>query len=238
MKVSVLGNDTLAAATTECCAKHHTMVNPNSDPDVIWICYDVPLDEKGADYPFVMQQICRDVALCISKPVYVISSQMPVGTTRVLEETFPEERFVYIPENIRVATAVQDFQNQPRIVIGTRTLDNDKLIELVSPFTKNIIITTPETAEMIKHAINCWLGMNIAFINEIAKVGNVVGASMDILTEAMKADPRIGAKAPLKAGAPFGGGHLERDIAFLSHYSKELGINLPIINHILPSNAS
>ena len=115
-----------------------------------------------------------------------------------METEFPDYTFCYVPENIRVATANDDFIKQSRIVAGRRSDKDDELIcSLLTPFTEFILYTTPETAEMVKHALNCWLGMNIAFINEIARIGDAWGIEMPIVSRALMSDSRISPKAPL-----------------------------------------
>jgi len=236
MKISVIGQDTLAAAIRECCQPHHSLVIP-SEAELVWICYDTPIIDDIPDSQWVMDRIDELVPTCNPSAVMLISSQMPVGTTASCERNHPNLCWACSPENIRVATAVADFQKQSRIVLGVRRIeDAERIMPLLRPFTGNIIVTNPETAEMCKHALNCWLGMNIAFINEISRICKVVGADVDKITEALKTERRISPNAPLKAGGPFGGGHLARDIHVLGEIAKTNGILAPIIKSITESN--
>jgi UDPglucose 6-dehydrogenase len=167
----------------------------------------------------------------------LVSSQIPVGSTKYLEGKWPQFDFAHSPENLRVATAVADFANQSRIVVGLRNQQRQALLEaLFTPFTRHIIFTDPETAEMVKHALNTFLGLQIAFINEVAKIAKFVGANMETITEGLRTDSRVSPKAPLKAGAPFGGGHLARDIFTLNALANGAGISVPLIAHIDESN--
>tara|TARA_R110000868_G_scaffold56808_1_gene175895 strand:- start:692 stop:1411 length:720 start_codon:yes stop_codon:yes gene_type:complete len=238
MKLAITGNDTLAAATLFGCSKFHEIVDKSECPDIMWACYDTPISERGeADYKWVIDNISRDILSISTKTLVIISSQMQIGTIRHMETEFPDYTFCYVPENIRVATANDDFINQSRIVVGRRSDKDDELIcSLLTPFTEFILYTTPETAEMVKHALNCWLGMNIAFINEIARIGDAWGIEMPIVSKALMSDSRISPKAPLKAGGPFGGGHLSRDIKTLVGLSYATKTEAPIIRSILKSN--
>lgn len=236
MIVQVIGNDTLFAATKAGCEAYHTVAE--SGADILWVCYDTPVGESGhANNEWVIDRIGENLPASVDTLV-LVSSQLPVGTTERLERLHPAYTFAYSPENIRVATASQDFLNQSRIVVGIRSdRYHVKLRDLLDPFTDRIIITTPETAEMVKHTLNSWLGMNIAFINEIARVCREVGAAVDVVSDSVRGDARVSPSAPLRAGAPFGGGHLARDIYTLTQLGDMLGIKLPIISHIMESNA-
>ncbi len=246
MLLSIVGHDTLAKATRECCSRHFNITQlPTCDCRVLWGCYDVPIDGQGcANYDQVLQWIADDINTIIaekpadrSPPLVLISSQMPVGTIAKFENGFPGWSFVYQPENIRVATAVADFESQARVIIGRREPQYDQLLaDLFAPFTKRVIFTDPETAEMVKHVLNTYLGMSIAFSNEMAQLCRAVGADPDTVTEALRSDARVSPKAPLKAGAPFGGGHLARDIRVLNELADKHGLNVPLISHIAESN--
>jgi UDPglucose 6-dehydrogenase len=242
MKVQIIGQDTLAAAVYQCCSKHFdTQPLDYCDADVLWFCYDTPLDKDGVpDSAWVMAQIearLKTLPPGGAIPLMLVSSQLPVGSTARLEKNWPKLDFAHSPENLRVATAVSDFSNQPRVVVGTRHSHRRALLEaLFTPFTKQIIFTDPETAEMVKHTLNTFLGLQIAYINEVAKIAKVVGADIDTITLGLRTDFRVSPKAPLRAGPAFGGGHLARDIHTLGQIALGMGIPVPIISHITESN--
>lgn len=239
LKISVIGQDTLAAATAHCCSKHFEVLRvPCSSAQIIWVCYDTPIGADDKPDAVWVQDRIRELLVDIEPgPLVLVSSQMPVGTTASLEQEFPEFKFAHSPENIRVASGIQDFENQARVVVGVRTSEHDSILnELFAPFTKQLILTTPETAEMVKHALNCYLGMSIAFINEIARVCKVVGADADKVSLGLRTDQRVSPKAPLRPGAPYGGGHLARDIYTVNHIAAQHGLKIPIIAHIKASN--
>lgn len=237
MKLAIIGQDTLAAATRQCCEKYFDLTTA-AEAEVIWICHDTPIEIDGApDQQWILSTISDDIGEVTESKCIVVSSQVPVGTTRALAESFPNHRWVHVPENIRVATAVVDFSYQSRIIVGRIHVDDDELLQrLLNPFTDHLIFTDPETAEMVKHALNCWLGMNIAFINEIARICARVGANVEMVSEGLRTDSRVGSRAPLRAGDPFGGGHLSRDITVLNRICEARGIHAPVIDNILTSN--
>lgn len=237
--VSVVGQDTLAAAIAHCCAYPHRVTrNPDPDADVLWLCHDTPINKDGTpDVEYIIDTAGTAIDRARPGTPVLFSSQVPIGTTRRLELLFPAHRFAHCPENIRVATAALDFAEQARIIVGRRTPDLDELYtRILRPFTENLIFTSPETAEMAKHALNCFLGLQIAWINEIARLCAGAEVDMPTVTEALRTDSRISPKAPLRAGAPFGGGHLARDITVLNAMADKAEAFVPIIRAILPSN--
>ncbi len=237
MKLAIQGQDTLARAAIKCCEKYFQLVPP-SQADILWACYDTPIGPDGfVDVDWVLENIRQLIYKTSKTTIILVSSQIPIGTISQLESEFPDRVFAYSPENIRVATAEADFQDQARIIVGRRSSEHDDLFrELFAPFTENLIFTNPETAEMVKHALNSFLGLSIAFINEIARLSKQCGADSRVVSQALLTEPRISPRAPLKPGPPFGGGHLARDISVLTQYAREHAISIPIISHIDESN--
>jgi UDPglucose 6-dehydrogenase len=236
INLNIIGNDSLAAATRECCSRH--FIIDSAAPDILWVCHDTPIGEDNRpDAEWVIEQIRHNLPPLGSNTLILVSSQLPVGTTAQLEHEFPSYAFAYSPENIRVASAVADFENQARVVVGRRNERYDFILsQLFAPFTKNLIFTDPETAEMVKHSLNVWLAMNIAFINEIARIAAKVGADANVISQGLLTERRVSPKAPLRPGAPFGLGHLARDIYNLTEIAKVTGVSVPIISHIKESN--
>lgn len=242
MNLCVIGQGVLAATTKEACAKVGHTLQPiaHKGLEVLWVCYDTPVTDKGdADYEWVINRMQEEFQNLEVDPVILISSQLPVLTTFRMRERFPRRFFACSPENIRVASALPDFMHQSRIVVGRPNSSRDSILTaLLSPFSNDLMFTNCETAEMVKHALNCWLGMNIAFINEIARVCDYVKADAETVADALLKERRVGPSAPLRPGKPFGGGHLMRDIKHLESISRGRGMALPIITHIRESNES
>lgn len=237
MKLLIVGQDSLAKAARAVCAPRFPMsVDPHDpDLDLVWVCYDVPLDP--ANPAWVLDRV-RDLVRLLRPGVPVlISSQLAVGTIRQLEADFPETPFACYPENLRVATAVEDLLHQTRMVIGRRTATHDALWAIFArPFTQRLILTDIETAEMVKHAMNSYLAMSIAFTNEIVRVAQAVGADADTIATAMLTEGRISPTAPLRTRGPYGGGHLDRDLDYLHAIAERHALDLPVLEHVQMSN--
>ena len=208
------------------------------DADLLWVCYDTPVDDNDvADLAPVIDGIERCVPYLRPGTLILISSQIPAGTCRALEARFPEHRFAYSPENLRLGKALSIFSNADRIVLGVRTEADAKELEpLLTNFTQNLIIVRTESAEMIKHAINSFLASSIAFMNEISRVCEHVGADAKEVEQGLKSEPRIGPGAYLSPGGPFAGGTLARDVVALTKIAQEKGEPLVLVPAIKLSN--
>jgi UDPglucose 6-dehydrogenase len=220
-------------------------INDAKGIDVLWVAYDTPVDDDTADTDFVMGQIERAL-LGVSRDVIVlVSSQLPVGSVRRLEQAealnhgVPQLKVAYSPENLRLGSAVGDFLRPRRIVVGVRSSrDRDLLHGLLSSITGSIEWMSVESAEMTKHAVNAFLAASVAFANEIASICESVGADAKEVERGLKTENRIGPRAYLSPGAAFGGGTLARDVAFLNQTARERGVITPLLSSVLPSNDS
>jgi UDPglucose 6-dehydrogenase len=201
--------------------------------DVLWLTYDTPIDENDvADVPFVLERL-RQAIPCLKKEgLLVISSQLPVGTCRKLEEEFSRMAIhvACVPENLRLGEAIDIFIHPDRIVAGTRTAAARKKLEpTLAAFSQNIIWISLESAEMSKHAINSFLALSITFMNEIAQLCERTGADAHEVSQALKSESRIGPRAYLSPGAAFAGGTLGRDVVTLTAKALELGERIDVI---------
>lgn len=208
--------------------------------NVLWVAYDTPIRENDeADSAFVLNQVRRCIPLLPQGSVVILSSQMPVGTCRQLEQEFSDRPvfFAYVPENLRLGNALDTFQNQDRIVVGVRNESVRPLLErLFSPFSRKILWASPESAEMMKHSINAFLALSIAYMNEIGQICELVGADAKEVEQGLKTEKRIGPYAYLSSGGPFAGGTLAREVKYLTRFSDQLEDRLILIPSIKESN--
>ena len=207
---------------------------------VLWICYDTPVNEDDvADVEFVTQRIEHLLSALEPGAIVLISSQMPVGSTAKLEQTYPQFRFAYSPENLRLGKAIEVFTKPDRVVIGVREpAVRVALAALFAPFTDNLEWMSIESAEMTKHALNAFLATSVAFINEIATICEKTGADGQEVERGLKSDVRIGSKAYLHPGGAFAGGTLARDLAFLIAVGEERGLPTSLFQGVKNSNSA
>lgn len=212
--------------------------------DVVWVAYDTPVDDDDrADVPYVEERVRRLFPHLRDGVLVLISSQVPVGTTKQLETTFAAVSngralgFGYSPENLRLGKAVEVFSRPDRVVVGVRAeADREKVIALLRPFTERIEWMSVESAEMTKHALNAFLATSVTFINEIAALCEQVGADAAEVERGLKSEARIGHKAYLSPGSAFAGGTLARDVVFLSQLGQTHGVATHLLSSVKASN--
>lgn len=206
--------------------------------DIVWITFDTPVDEKDrARRGKVEREILRALPGSKKNALFLLSSQLPVLTTRRLENSRiarrHRRRFAVVPENLRLGQALKVFLRPDRIVVGVRDLRSKKIIQKIfRPITPNILFMGVESAEMTKHAINGFLAISIVFMNEVARICEMTGADAWEVERGLKTESRIGPRAYLRAGSAFAGGTLARDVLYLSQVGRKTCIRpllLPMI---------
>jgi UDPglucose 6-dehydrogenase len=215
-----------------------------SSADLVWVSFDTPVDDNDvADVGFVLDRVHAIFPYLKDGSVVLLSSQIPVGSTALLERDFVavangrRVSFAYSPENLRLGDAIRAFTEPERIVIGIRNDEVRKVIEpLLRPFCDTLLWTRVESAEMVKHALNSYLATCITFTNEIASICESVSADVREVETALRLDPRIGNKAYVRAGSAFGGGTLARDVQFLKAVAKEHDSRVSVLTAVLESN--
>jgi UDPglucose 6-dehydrogenase len=211
------------------------------EADVVFIAVGTPSSSDGStDLTFVFEA-SRDVAKHLTGYTVVVQkSTAPVGTARkvhaIISETKPakaEFDVVSNPEFLREGSAVGDFLEPDRVVIGVQNARAaDTMREVYRPLYERdtpIVMTSLESAEMIKYAANAFLATKISFINEMAHICELVGANIDEVAKGMGYDPRIGNKF-LHAGIGYGGSCLPKDVSSLIHCAGEHGYEAPLVS--------
>jgi len=215
-----------------------------SAADVVWMTADTPVDENDkADVASIVTGISGLFPHIQDGALVIMSSQVPVGTTALLEKSFETHsqgrrvRFAYAPENLRLGKAIEVFTRPDRVVVGLRhAQDRETIAELFRPFTDRIVWMSVESAEMTKHALNAFLATSVTFINEVAALCEQVGADASEVERGLKSDARIGPGAYLSPGGAFAGGTLARDVTFLSDLGKARGVATHLLEAVHTSN--
>ncbi len=210
------------------------------DADVVWVTFDTPVNERDeADVGFVRARLDAIAPMLQRGTLVLISSQVPVGFTRQLEVEWHDKglHFAYSPENLRLGKAVDVFRKPERIILGARDASTRaRLAELFAPFCERLEWMSVESAEMTKHALNAFLATSVTFINEVARLCEVVGADAKEVERGLKSEARIGQRAYLSPGAAFAGGTLARDVRFLVAFGEERTVQTPLLQGVLDSN--
>lgn len=206
----------------------------------VWVTFDTPVsDDDVADIDFLRERLDWLEPHVAPGSLVLISSQVPVGFTAELEKRWQAKnvRCAYSPENLRLGQALNAFRQPQRIVVGARSAaDREVLQAILSPFCANLVWMTVESAEMTKHALNAFLATSVSFMNELARVCEVVGADAKQVEQGLKSDLRIGSRAYLSPGAAFAGGTLARDVRFLGQLGSEHNVATPLFEAVRVSN--
>ncbi|MBI2813959.1 MAG: UDP-glucose/GDP-mannose dehydrogenase family protein [Opitutae bacterium] len=214
-----------------------TDVTAAAAADLVWVCYDTPVDaDDRSDLGWVHTRLARVLPILRPGAVVLISSQLPVGTCARLAKLHPALRFACSPENLRLGKAIEAFEKPARIIVGAPAAARATLEQLLTPLGAPLVWMRPESAEMVKHALNSFLALSVAYINEVAALAEAVGADAQEVAAGLKSDPRIGPRAYLAPGGPFAGGTLARDVVTLTKLGADRAIPLALIPAIKESN--
>ncbi|EOC99580.1 UDP-glucose dehydrogenase family protein [Caldisalinibacter kiritimatiensis] len=213
--------------------------------DVIFIAVGTPPKSNGQIDMSQVDEVAKSIGKYINGyKVIVNKSTVPVGSAnRVknivylnMKDKSIEFDVVSNPEFLREGTAVFDTFNGDRIVIGSNSEKATEIMkEIYESFNIPMLITNPESAEMIKYASNAFLATKISFINEIANVCERVGADVKEVAKGMGIDKRIGNKF-LNAGIGFGGACFPKDIKGLMQIGNDAGYEFKIVKKVLEVN--
>ncbi len=210
----------------------------------VFIAVGTPSGVNGeADMQYVAAA-ARSIAEHMTAPLIIINkSTVPVGTgdwvADIVRAAQPRPlpfSVVSCPEFLREGTAIADFMNPHRTVLGS--LDRqaaEKVAQLHLPLNAPILITDLRTAEMIKYASNAFLATKISFINEIADICEALGADVREVAKGMGYDKRIG-PAMLEAGLGWGGSCFPKDVKALAYMAEEKGVLPSILKTVMATN--
>lgn len=216
-----------------------------TESDIIFISVGTPADENGSADMMAVRAVAAEIAKSINKyKVIVNKSTMPVGSTKLVERIILENiavahefDVVSNPEFLREGSAIDDFLNPNRIVIGANSQRAVGLMtELYAPIKAPLLITDPASAEMIKYASNCFLATKVSFINAVANICETVGADVKEVALGMGYDKRIGFDF-LKAGPGFGGSCFPKDCKAMLSIAKDNGYEFKLLNGVLEVNS-
>lgn len=222
-----------------------SLIDGIKNAKVVFFALPTPPGEGGsADLSYVLDVSKQLTSLLQKYTVIVNKSTVPVGTTHKIQSIIRKKYnggfdVVSNPEFLKEGSAVADFMNPDRIVIGTSSKKAKKIMEeLYSPFTKKgvpLLVMDECSAELTKYAANTFLAMKIAFMNEIAQLCERLGADVSLIKEGIGQDDRIGKKF-LNAGIGFGGSCFPKDVIALLHTAKQNNYDFKLVKALIEVN--
>jgi GDP-mannose 6-dehydrogenase len=220
--------------------------------DMAWICVGTPSLSRGGQDLSQLERVGSEIgrALAVQQRCYtvVLRSTVLPGTTRnafgaIVEASAGKPSGVafdlcYHPEFLREGNAVEDFQNPPKIVVGAGDeRSGEKLLALYHGCDAPIFSMAIEEAELLKYIDNSWHALKVTFANEIGRIARDVGISGPRLMAAFCHDRRLNISPNyLQPGFAFGGSCLPKDLRSLTHFARASGIDVPVLDAVLPSN--
>jgi len=223
--------------------------------EISLVCVGTPSTETGGPNLEYTERVCHQMADVVRTKedfhTIVFRSTIPPGTVEdrlipILEAESGKKEgegfgVCFNPEFLREASAVKDFYNPPKIVIGERTAGSragHALAELYAGIDAPVVRTDIRVSEMVKYADNCFHAIKICFANEIGNLAKALGVSdshkvMEIfcLDTQLNLSPYY-----LKPGFAFGGSCLPKDLRAVVRMSSELGVPCPVLAAAMPSN--
>ncbi|MFL7871975.1 MAG: UDP-glucose/GDP-mannose dehydrogenase family protein [Anaerolineales bacterium] len=209
-----------------------------------FIAVGTPSGVNGeADLQYVAAA-ASSIAENMTDPLIIINkSTVPVGTgdwvADIVKRALPKPVDFWVvscPEFLREGSAIGDFMNPHRTVLGSLHPEAaEKVAQLHLPLRAPIVITDLRTAEMIKYASNAFLATKISFINEVADICEALGADVKEVAAGMGYDKRIGPMF-LDAGLGWGGSCFPKDVQALAYMAQEKGLEPKILNDVMDVN--
>jgi len=232
--------------------------------EAVFIAVGTPQGDSGAADLSYVEAVVAEIARAIkSYKVIVEKSTVPVYTndwiSRVLHRHgVPADQFDVVsnPEFLREGTAVVDFLHPDRIVVGASNERSAEILRRIyEPLTggeyyarqgavpgtcgkaqpARLLVTSTQSAEIIKHASNAFLAMKISFINAVANLAEAVDADIEDIAAGIGLDSRIGPKF-LRAGLGYGGSCFPKDVAAFHWVAQERGVNLQLLEEVRKIN--
>ena len=214
---------------------------------VIFIAVGTPMGKNHeADLSFV-KEVAKDIGQYMEDyKIIVNKSTVPVGTADMVKKIIKENQKTLInfdvvsnPEFLREGSAIKDFQNPDRVVIGS---DSEKAKEIMGRIYSAVtrtgrptLYTDIKSAELIKYASNAMLATRISFINELSHLAEKVGADIKKVSQGMGLDTRIGSRF-LQAGVGYGGSCFPKDVQALIQTMKQHNCNAQILEAVEEAN--
>ncbi len=213
--------------------------NASKDAEFHYLCVPTPQGDDGAADLSYLEAAAAEIASVLpDNSVVVNKSTVPVGSTRVVARVLGRSDVAVVsnPEFLREGTAVADFLQPDRVVIGSR--DQEAAIRVAALYSRiaaPIMVTDPVSAETIKYASNAFLASKLSFVNAIATLCEAVGADVNDVVLGMGYDSRIGREF-LRPGPGWGGSCFPKDTRALAKIAEDAGYEFHFLNEVLRVN--
>ena len=210
------------------------------DQDIVFICVQTPnnVETNSVDTKFLESAISEVNSVQNKDLVITIKSTIPpYEIDKICEKVgLDSESLTFNPEFLREGTAVKDFFNPDRIVIGGNDKKKvNKLKDLYKEFKAEIIITDPISSQLIKYLSNTYLPLRLSFVNEATRLVTNSGGNLTDVLKGVGMDSRIGPHY-FRPSPAWGGSCFPKDVVEVNNFYEPTELNLPLISNIIESN--
>ncbi len=210
------------------------------DIEIVFICVQTPnnLETNSVDTKFLESAI-NEVNNIKNKDLIIAvkSTIPPYEIEKICNKVgLDTDSLIFNPEFLREGTAVEDFFNPDRIVIGSNNSEKiEKLKDLYEDFKAEIMITDPISSQLIKYLSNTYLPLRLSFVNEAARLVNSSGGNLEDVLKGVGMDSRIGSHY-FRPSPAWGGSCFPKDVVEVNNFYNPEEVNLPLIANIIESN--
>jgi UDPglucose 6-dehydrogenase len=208
--------------------------------EVLFLCVPTPMGVGGVADLSAVEAVIEEVRDAMPAGCVVVNkSTVPVGTADRTAELLdrPDVQVASNPEFLREGSAVHDFLNPDRIVVGSNSSQDaaERVAALYARLGAPTVLTDAASAEMIKYAANCFLAMKLSYVNALAELCERVDADVADVTEGMGYDKRIG-QAFLSPGPGWGGSCLPKDTHALLQVADSADFEFRLVRASIDTN--
>lgn len=207
--------------------------------EVVFLCVPTPMGVGGVADLAAVQAVAEEISADLTPGCVVVNkSTVPVGTARRTRQLLDRDdlHVVSNPEFLREGSAVHDFLNPDRIVVGCDEQDAaERVAALYSRLGAPTVLTDAASAEMVKYAANCFLAMKLSYVNAMAELCERLGADIGDVTEGIGYDHRIG-QAFLSPGPGWGGSCLPKDTAAMLQVADSADFEFRLLRATIETN--
>tara|TARA_B100001250_G_scaffold413730_1_gene448839 strand:+ start:1318 stop:2547 length:1230 start_codon:yes stop_codon:yes gene_type:complete len=210
------------------------------EKEIVFICVQTPnnLKTNSVDTKFLESAINEVNNLDKKDLIITIKSTIPpYEIDKICNKVgLDTDSLTFNPEFLREGTAVKDFFEPDRIVIGGNDLYKvNKLKDLYADFKTEIIITDPVSSQLIKYLANTYLPLRLSFVNEAARLINSSGGNLEDVLKGVGMDTRIG-QHYFRPSPAWGGSCFPKDLVEVNNFYNSEEVSLPLIANIIESN--
>ena len=254
-KLGIIGNGFVGNAINQGMKNHfeilihdkNEQISNNSmeevcEADMIFICVPTPMTEQGEFDLSIIKDVVRQI---VAPKILIVKSTITPEYAKVMVEQFPWHSFVFNPEFLSERTAVEDFQNPSRIVIGGNHKDSlekvEKMYRVVFPSRLiEIIKTDTKTACFIKYFSNCFFAAKVSLMNEFRQIADASGVDWNTALSGLLTSGWVNPMHTLVPGPDgdygFGGKCFPKDINAFIKYSEKLNVDSRLLRSAWEKN--